>query len=443
MCRMRHPHLVSFLGLCTMPPSILTGECCKGKWVAPISSCIPCRRFLGLAPLQALWRRVVQGDPRQGAALAGSSRQQIVPYTPILPIRTPCCRVLRTWQPVRCAEASKPLASCGCRADLAAARGRCCGGGSRLAVPAPLLATHYSLRRVLGGVGQSGFGWGGVGWGGAEWRGVPVPVGWGGGGRSRDSDMSRTVDTRTRAGLPPACRSSRPTFCFRPAGRRSYATSTYLQSCGSMKPSLQTAAPSTQPGWCEGRANLVQPVVFAGSALHLATARAGSAMHQPAAALQTRCAAAWQRIAHQLANRGCHRPHPALAASRPPSFFKGAISPWLPTSFRSAWCSTSCWRGSCPGAARLSRWAHPRHNKGHMASRRLICRACMLASALCLQAAQPSGLPLLPSTLILWCPQIRRWVLDGRRPEVPPREAMPGPDSAQWHGLDAYCELMR
>lgn len=25
MCRMRHPHLVSFLGLCTLPPSILTG----------------------------------------------------------------------------------------------------------------------------------------------------------------------------------------------------------------------------------------------------------------------------------------------------------------------------------------------------------------------------------------------------------------------------------
>lgn len=25
MCRMRHPHLVSFLGLCTLPPCILTG----------------------------------------------------------------------------------------------------------------------------------------------------------------------------------------------------------------------------------------------------------------------------------------------------------------------------------------------------------------------------------------------------------------------------------
>lgn len=77
------------------------------------------------------------------------------------------------------------------------------------------------------------------------------------------------------------------------------------------------------------------------------------------------------------------------------------------------------------------------------ASHQLICRACMSASASCLQAAQPSGLPLLPSTLVLWCPQIRRWVLDGRRPEVPRREAMPGPDSAQWKGLAAYCDLMR
>ena len=41
------------------------------------------------------------------------------------------------------------------------------------------------------------------------------------------------------------------------------------------------------------------------------------------------------------------------------------------------------------------------------------------------------------------CLQIRRWVLDGRRPEVPPREALPGPGSASWPGLDAYCALMR
>lgn len=41
------------------------------------------------------------------------------------------------------------------------------------------------------------------------------------------------------------------------------------------------------------------------------------------------------------------------------------------------------------------------------------------------------------------CLQIRRWVLDGRRPKVPPREALPGPDSMHWQGLDAYCHLMR
>lgn len=39
--------------------------------------------------------------------------------------------------------------------------------------------------------------------------------------------------------------------------------------------------------------------------------------------------------------------------------------------------------------------------------------------------------------------QIRRWVLDGRRPEVPPAHALPGPDPAPPVGLEAYCQLMR
>ncbi len=39
--------------------------------------------------------------------------------------------------------------------------------------------------------------------------------------------------------------------------------------------------------------------------------------------------------------------------------------------------------------------------------------------------------------------QVRRWTLEGRRPEVPPHEALPGPDSPRWPGLDAYCALMR
>ncbi|KAI7842020.1 hypothetical protein COHA_004221 [Chlorella ohadii] len=34
-------------------------------------------------------------------------------------------------------------------------------------------------------------------------------------------------------------------------------------------------------------------------------------------------------------------------------------------------------------------------------------------------------------------------VRQGGRPEVPPREALPGPDTASWAGLDAYVQLMR
>ena len=30
MARMRHPHIVSFLGLCQVPPAILTGEQPRG-----------------------------------------------------------------------------------------------------------------------------------------------------------------------------------------------------------------------------------------------------------------------------------------------------------------------------------------------------------------------------------------------------------------------------
>ncbi|KAI7840643.1 hypothetical protein COHA_005664 [Chlorella ohadii] len=34
-------------------------------------------------------------------------------------------------------------------------------------------------------------------------------------------------------------------------------------------------------------------------------------------------------------------------------------------------------------------------------------------------------------------------IMAGGRPEVPPREALPGPDTATWSGLDAYLQLMR
>lgn len=39
--------------------------------------------------------------------------------------------------------------------------------------------------------------------------------------------------------------------------------------------------------------------------------------------------------------------------------------------------------------------------------------------------------------------QIVQLVAAGGRPEVPPRRALPGPDSAGFAGLDAYCQLMR
>lgn len=34
-------------------------------------------------------------------------------------------------------------------------------------------------------------------------------------------------------------------------------------------------------------------------------------------------------------------------------------------------------------------------------------------------------------------------VLQGERPEVPPRAALPGPDTLAFTGLDAYIQLMR
>ena len=38
---------------------------------------------------------------------------------------------------------------------------------------------------------------------------------------------------------------------------------------------------------------------------------------------------------------------------------------------------------------------------------------------------------------------VARSVMSGRRPEVPPREALPGLDTASFAGLSAYCQLMR
>lgn len=39
--------------------------------------------------------------------------------------------------------------------------------------------------------------------------------------------------------------------------------------------------------------------------------------------------------------------------------------------------------------------------------------------------------------------QIGATIRQGGRPDVPPREALPGPDTAAWGGLDSYVCLMR
>lgn len=39
--------------------------------------------------------------------------------------------------------------------------------------------------------------------------------------------------------------------------------------------------------------------------------------------------------------------------------------------------------------------------------------------------------------------QIGNAVMRGGRPEVPPFEALPGPDTVTFAGLDIYCEVMR
>lgn len=41
------------------------------------------------------------------------------------------------------------------------------------------------------------------------------------------------------------------------------------------------------------------------------------------------------------------------------------------------------------------------------------------------------------------CLQVRRAVLDGNRPEIPPRDSLPGPDNDKFMQLDAYCQLLR
>ena len=41
------------------------------------------------------------------------------------------------------------------------------------------------------------------------------------------------------------------------------------------------------------------------------------------------------------------------------------------------------------------------------------------------------------------CAQLGATIRQGGRPEVPAREALPGPDTVAWAGLDAYVQLMR
>ena len=39
--------------------------------------------------------------------------------------------------------------------------------------------------------------------------------------------------------------------------------------------------------------------------------------------------------------------------------------------------------------------------------------------------------------------QVIATIRQGGRPEVPPREALPGANTAGWNGLDDYLQLMR
>ena len=39
--------------------------------------------------------------------------------------------------------------------------------------------------------------------------------------------------------------------------------------------------------------------------------------------------------------------------------------------------------------------------------------------------------------------QVRKAVLEGKRPEIPERAALPGPDNDKFMQLDAYCQLIR
>lgn len=52
----------------------------------------------------------------------------------------------------------------------------------------------------------------------------------------------------------------------------------------------------------------------------------------------------------------------------------------------------------------------------------------------------PTALPMQQPTMH---PQIRRKVLDGGRPEVPPLTELPGPDNHTFAPFEAYCQLMR